>query len=44
LQCFATTGAHSWKNLIAERHKSITEQIEDWRFLAAFGITRLGTQ
>ncbi|SSC08874.1 BRCT domain-containing protein [bacterium endosymbiont of Bathymodiolus sp. 5 South] len=35
-------GDKTSENLIAERHKSITEQIEDWRFLAAFGITRLG--
>ena len=35
-------GDKTSKNLIAERHKSLTEQIEDWRFLAAFGITRLG--
>jgi DNA ligase (NAD+) len=35
-------GNKTSENLIAERHKSITEQIEDWRFLAAFGITRLG--
>lgn len=30
------------ENLIAERDKSTTQQIEDWRFLAAFGIVRLG--
>jgi DNA ligase (NAD+) len=30
------------KNLIIERRRSSKEQIEDWRFLAAFGIARLG--
>ncbi len=35
-------GDKTSKNLIAERSKSTTEQIEDWRFLAAFGIARLG--
>lgn len=29
-------------NLIIEIHRSINTQIEDWRFLAAFGIIRLG--
>lgn len=35
-------GDKTSENLIAERDKSTTQQIEDWRFLAAFGIVRLG--
>ncbi len=35
-------GDKTSENLIAERTKSITQQIEDWRFLAAFGVVRLG--
>lgn len=30
-------------NLITQLQRSTTEQIEDWRFLAAFGVNRMGT-
>jgi DNA ligase (NAD+) len=36
-------GEKTAKNLQANLRRSRTEIIEDWRFLAAFGITRLGT-
>ena len=30
-------------NLITQLQRSTTEQVEDWRFLAAFGVNRMGT-
>lgn len=35
-------GAKQSENLVAQLQRSRTEQIEDWRFLAAFGIFRMG--
>jgi len=35
-------GEKTATNLVNERQRSRTEAIEDWRFLAAFGIERLG--
>lgn len=40
---FMGFGEKTSQNLINELHRSRTERIEDWRFLAAFGILRLGT-
>ncbi|SMN10772.1 DNA ligase [uncultured Candidatus Thioglobus sp.] len=36
-------GEKTSQNLISELHRSRIEQIEDWRFLAAFGVLRLGS-
>ncbi|MDC9715251.1 MAG: helix-hairpin-helix domain-containing protein [Gammaproteobacteria bacterium] len=36
-------GEKTSENLVAECRRSAAEQIEDWRFLAAFGVSRLGT-
>ena len=35
-------GDKTSENLITQRRRSVSEQIEDWRFLAAFGVNRLG--
>jgi len=35
-------GDKTSENLLAQLERSKTEEIEDWRFLAAFGVTRLG--
>ncbi|SMN13313.1 DNA ligase [Bathymodiolus heckerae thiotrophic gill symbiont] len=36
-------GEKTSENLVTECRRSTIEQIEDWRFLAAFGVVRLGT-
>ena len=36
-------GDKTSENLIQQLNRSHTEQIEDWRFLAAFGVARMGT-
>ncbi|MDC9727513.1 MAG: helix-hairpin-helix domain-containing protein, partial [Candidatus Thioglobus sp.] len=36
-------GEKTSTNLITQLQRSTTEQIEDWRFLAAFGVNRMGT-
>ncbi|SMM98455.1 DNA ligase [uncultured Candidatus Thioglobus sp.] len=36
-------GEKTSQNLISELQRSKAEQIEDWRFLAAFGVLRLGS-
>lgn len=36
-------GPKQSENLVQQLGRSLTERIEDWRFLAAFGIFRLGT-
>ncbi|WPE16804.1 BRCT domain-containing protein [Candidatus Thioglobus autotrophicus] len=36
-------GDKTSKNLMHQLRRSHTEQIEDWRFLAAFGMARMGT-
>ena len=35
-------GDKTSENLITQRNRSINEQVEDWRFLAAFGVPRMG--
>ena len=35
-------GPKQAENMIVQLQRSLTEQIEDWRFLAAFGIYRMG--
>lgn len=35
-------GPKQSENMVAQLRRSRTEQIEDWRFLAAFGVNRLG--
>ncbi len=35
-------GAKISANLVAQLHRSRQQEIEDWRFLSAFGITRMG--
>ncbi len=35
-------GEKTSTNLIAQLHRSHSEQVEDWRFLAAFGVSRMG--
>ena len=35
-------GDKTSENLIVQRQRSVSEQIEDWRLLAAFGVSRMG--